>query len=330
MVTNQGTNESRTAVTESSGDFTFPVLPVGNYTVKATKDGFQTFEQKNVVLEVDQSVTVPVTLNVGSVQQVVEVTGTAAELNLTDATISHVVDQQRIVDLPLNGRDTLQLQYIMPGVSYDNDNVAHGQGQHEGVVVNGNRPGSNYYLLDGVDMTDSYLSVAPTFPAPDALQEFDIQTSNFTAQYGRSSGGIVNAATKAGTNEWHGDAFEFLRNDIFNAHNFFDVPGAQKPSFKLNQFGGTLGGPIQKNKTFVFGYYQGARQRKDTTTTTGTVLTDQERPDVNATGNADFSDCASVGVTCPVDPRTISLANPKGSPFPNNVIPADRHRPHRS
>ena len=116
LVTNQGTNESRTAVTESSGDFTFPVLPVGNYTVKATKDGFQTFEQKNIVLEVDQSVTVPVTLNVGSVQQVVEVTGTAAELNLTDATISHVVDQQRIVDLPLNGRDTLQLQYIMPGV----------------------------------------------------------------------------------------------------------------------------------------------------------------------------------------------------------------------
>jgi hypothetical protein len=148
VATNQGTNEARTVITGSSGDFGFPVLPVGNYTVKATKDGFQTFEQKNVVLEVDQNVTVPVSLQVGSVQQVVEVTGSTAELNLTDATISHVVDQQRIVDLPLNGRDTLQLQYIMPGVSYDNDNVAHGQGQHEGVVVNGNRPGSNYYLLD--------------------------------------------------------------------------------------------------------------------------------------------------------------------------------------
>jgi Carboxypeptidase regulatory-like domain/TonB-dependent Receptor Plug Domain len=327
LVTNEGTNESRTAVTESSGDFIFPVLPVGNYTVKGTKDGFQTFEQKHVVLQVDQSVTVPVSLQVGSVQQVVEVTGTTAELNLTDATISHVVDEQRIVDLPLNGRDTLQLQYIMPGVSYDNDNVAHGQGQHEGVVVNGNRPGSNYYLLDGVDMTDSYLSVAPTFPAPDALQEFDIQTSNFTAQYGRSSGGIVNAATKAGTNQWHGDAFEFLRNDVFNAHNFFDVPGAKKPSFKLNQFGGTIGGPIQKNKTFVFGYYQGARQRKDTTTTTGTVLTDQERPDVNGTGNANFSDCSTVGVKCPVDPRTVTAANPQGTPFPNNTIPADRIDP---
>ena len=324
VVTNQGTNESRTATTDASGDFSFPVLAVGNYTVKATKDGFQVFEQKNIVLQVDQNVTVPVELQVGSVQQVVEVTGATAELNLTDATISHVVDEQRIVDLPLNGRDSLQLQYVMPGVSYDNDNVAHGQGQHEGVVVNGNRPGSNYYLLDGVDMTDSYLSVAPTFPAPDALQEFDIQTSNFTAQYGRSSGGIVNAATKAGTNQWHGSAFEFLRNDKFNAHNFFDVPGAKKPSFKLNQFGGTIGGPIQKNKTSVFGYYQGARQRKDTTTTTRTVLTDQERPDVNANGNADFSDCASVGVPCPVDPRTISTTNPTGSPFPNNLIPANR------
>jgi hypothetical protein len=326
-VANQETNETRTATTDSSGDFSFPVLPVGNYTVKATKDGFQVYEQKNIVLQVDQNVTIPVAMAVGSVSQVVEVTGSTAELNLTDATISHVVDEQRIVDLPLNGRDSLQLQYVMPGVSYDNDNVAHGQGQHEGVVVNGNRPGSNYYLLDGVDMTDSYLSVAPVFPAPDALQEFDIQTSNFTAQYGRSSGGIVNAATKSGTNKWHGDAFEFLRNDVFNAHNFFDVPGAKKPSFKLNQFGGTIGGPIQKNKTFVFGYYQGSRQRKQTTTTTGTVLTNQERPDVNPTGNADFSDCASVHVTCPIDPRTISTANPTGTPFPNNIIPASRIDP---
>jgi hypothetical protein len=326
-VINEGTNETRTATTGDSGEFSFPVLPVGNYTVRVTKNGFRTFEQRGVILQVDQSVTVPIALVVGAVGETVEVNGAAATINLTDATISHVVDEQRIVDLPLNGRDSLQLQYVMPGVSYDNDNVAHGQGQHEGVVVNGNRPGSNYYLLDGVDMTDSYLSVAPTFPAPDALQEFDIQTSNFTAQYGRSSGGIVNAATKAGTNQWHGDAFEFFRNDVLNAHNFFDVPGAKKPSFKLNQFGGTIGGPIQKNKTFVFGYYQGTRQRKDTTTTTGTVLTDQERPDVNPSGNADFSDCGNVGIPCPADPRTISVTNPTGSPFPGNVIPANRIDP---
>jgi Carboxypeptidase regulatory-like domain/TonB-dependent Receptor Plug Domain len=326
-VINEGTNETRAVNSDTSGDFAFPVLSVGNYTVRVSKSGFRTFEQKGIVLQVDQNVTVPVSLVVGSVGETVEVSSAAAGINLTDATISHVVDEERIVNLPLDGRDTLQLQYIMPGVSYDNDNVAHGQGQHEGVVVNGNRPGSNYYLLDGVDMTDAYLSVAPTFPAPDALQEFDIQTSNFTAQYGRSSGGIVNAATKAGTNQWHGSLFEFLRNDVLNAHNYFDVPGAKKPSFKLNQFGGTLGGPLQKNKTFVFGYYQGTRQRKDTTTTTGTVLTDQERPDVNSAGVANFSDCTSVGITCPVDPQTVSTANPNGTPFPNNTIPAGRLDP---
>src|SRR5580698_8751828 len=302
-VINEGTGEARQVTSDDGGNFTFPILPVGNYTVKVTAAGFEVFEQRAIVLQVDQNVTINAQLQVGSNSEVVQVTSsTGQNVNLVDATISQVVDSQRVVDLPLNGRDTLQLQYIMPGVSYDNNNVAHGQGQHEGVVVNGNRPGSNYYLLDGVDMTDSYLSVAPTFPAPDALQEFDIQTSNFTAQYGRSSGGIVNAATKAGTNQWHGDAFEFFRNDVLNAHNFFDVPGAKKPSFKLNQFGGTIGGPIQKNKTFVFGYYQGTRQRKDTTTTTGTVLTDQERPDVNASGNADFSDCGNVGIPCPADP----------------------------
>jgi hypothetical protein len=142
-VINEGTNETRTATTGDSGEFSFPVLPVGNYTVRVTKNGFRTFEQRGVILQVDQSVTVPIALVVGAVGETVEVNGAAANINLTDATISHVVDEQRIVDLPLNGRDSLQLQYVMPGVSYDNDNVAHGQGQHEGVVVNGNRPGSN-------------------------------------------------------------------------------------------------------------------------------------------------------------------------------------------
>jgi len=147
-IINEGTNETRTTRSGDSGEFSFPVLPVGNYTMRVTKDGFRTFEQKGIILQVDQNVTVPVSLLVGAVGETVEVSGTAAAINLTDATISHVVDEERIVDLPLNGRDSLQLQYVMPGVSYDNDNVAHGQGQHEGVVVNGNRPGSNYYLKE--------------------------------------------------------------------------------------------------------------------------------------------------------------------------------------
>jgi hypothetical protein len=310
-VTNENTNEVRTDTSDDSGNFTFPVLPLGNYTVKVEAPSFQTYEQKGVVLQVDQNISINAALQVGATTQVVEVSGAQPTIDLVDATVSHVVDQQRIVDLPLNGRDALQLQYIMPGVSYDNNNVAHGQGQHEGTVVNGNRPGSNYYLLDGVDMTDSYLSTAPVFPAPDALQEFDIQTSNFTAQYGRSSGGLVNVATRSGANKFHGGAFEFFRNTVLDAHNYFDPQGAAKPSFKLNQFGGYLGGPIQKDKTFFFGYYQGTRQRKDETVTIGTVLTAAERPDLNG-GMSTFPGA--------IDPLT-------KLPFPGGIIPANRVDP---
>jgi hypothetical protein len=310
-ITNQDTNEVRSGTSDDSGNFTFPVLPVGNYTVKIESTGFQTYEQKNVILQVDQNITVSAELQVGATTQVVEVSGVQPTIDLVDATVSRVVGQQRIADPPLNGRDALQLQYIMPGVSYDNNNVSHGQGQHEGTVVNGNRPGSNYYLLDGVDSTDSYLSTAPVFPAPDALQEFDIQTSNFTAQYGRSSGGLVNVATRSGANKFHGGAFEFFRNTVLDAHNYFDPAGAAKPSFKLNQFGGYLGGPIQKDKTFFFGYYQGTRQRKDETVTIGTVLTAPERPDLN-NGTSVFPGA--------IDPLT-------NLPFPGGVIPANRIDP---
>ena len=316
---NQSTAEIRVVQTDGAGNFTFAVLPVGNYTVKVEKAGFQTSEQKDIVLQVDQSVSVLPVLEVGSVSQTITVEAAAAQINVTDATISHVVDQQRVVDLPLNGRDALGLQFTMPGVTFDTDNVAHGQGQHEGVVVNGNRPGSNYYLLDGVDMTDAYLSVAPTFPAPDALQEFDIQTSDFNAQYGRSSGGLINVATKSGTNQWHGDLFEFLRNDKLNAHNYFDPAGSPVGHYRLNQFGGTIGGPIQHDKTFIFGYFQETRQRRSSTATIATVLTPSERPDTSANGGANFSDICP-GATCPIDPRT-------GVAFPNNTIPANRIDP---
>ncbi len=214
----------------------------------------------------------------------------------------------------------------MPGVSYDNNNVSHGQGQHEGVVVNGNRPGSNYYLLDGVDMTDNYLSTAPVFPAPDALQEFDIQTSNFTAQYGRNSGGLVNTVTRAGTNTFHGGAFEFFRNTVLDAHNFFDTPGQRKPSFKLNQYGGFLGGPIQKDKMFFFGYYQGTRQRRDETLTIGQVLTQAQRPDLNG-GAANIS-----GLSNQTGAGGQAVGSPAIDPltrlsFPGNVIPSGRIDP---
>ncbi|RRA49147.1 TonB-dependent receptor [Acidipila sp. EB88] len=318
-LTNDATNEARTDTSDADGNFSFPFTATGNYSVRVEAAGFEGYVQHGIILEVDQSVSIRASLTVGSIAETVQVSSTAQGVNLVDATVSHVVDEQRIVDLPLNGRDPLQLQNIMPGVTYDTNNVSHGQGQHEGIVVNGNRPGSNYYLLDGVDMTDAYLSTAPVFPAPDALQEFDIQTSNFTAQYGRSSGGLVNTVSRAGTNNFHGGAFEFFRNTVLDAHNYFDTPGQDKPSFKLNQFGGFLGGPIQKDKMFFFGYYQGTRQRKDETLTIGQVLTQAQRPDLNG-GGSNVSGLVGANGGPVIDPLT-------QLPFPNNFIPANRIDP---
>ena len=312
-ITNDGTNQSVTDTSDASGNFTFPTLATGNYSVRVEAAGFQAYVQHGLILEVDQNITVRAAMTVGSVSETVEVSSAPPAVNFVDATVSHVVDQQRVVDLPLNGRDSLQLQYIMPGVSYDNNNVSHGQGQHEGVVVNGNRPGSNYYLLDGVDMTDNYLSTAPVFPAPDALQEFDIQTSNFTAQYGRNSGGLVNTVSRSGANAFHGGAFEFFRNTVLNSRNYFASPTEAKPNFKLNQFGGSLGGPIIKDKLFFFGYYQGSRQRKDETQTINQVLTAAQRPDLNG-------GVANIAGLNAIDPATRQM-------FPGNIIPANRIDP---
>lgn len=316
-VTNQGTAESRTMKTNVSGDFNFPILAVGNYTLKVEKEGFQVFLQKNIVLQVDQNITLPVVLQVGNVSQEVTVTGTTAGVNLVNATMSDVVDSERMVDLPLNGRDPLQLEFINPGVVYDTNNVGEGTGQRNGVVVNGNRPASNNYLLDGVSMMDVEMLTPIPYPSPDALQEFSILTSEFDADYGVSSGAQVNSVTKSGTNRFHGSAFEFVRNDILNASTFFsNEAGVTKPPFKLNQYGGTFGGPIRKDKTFFFGYFQETNSRKSESDAIPNVLTASERP---TSSGADFSDVCP-GTKCPIDPTT-------GSPFPNNIIPANRLDP---
>jgi Carboxypeptidase regulatory-like domain/TonB-dependent Receptor Plug Domain len=319
-VTHESTGASRSMSTDSSGNFTFPLLSVGNYTLKVEKEGFQTFKQKEILLQVDKNLTIAVTLQLGEITQEVTVEGATAGVDLVKATISEVVDQRRIVDLPLNGRDPLQLQSLMPGVVLDNNNVSHGQGQHQGLVVNGNRPASNYYLMDGVDAIDGYLAVAPAFPAPDALQEFSVQTSVFSAEYGRNAGALVNAVVRAGSNEFHGTLFEFFRNTKLNANDFFaNRAGRSKPAFNLNQYGGTFGGPIRKDKTFFFGYYQGTNRRKNNVLTVPNVLTARQRPDLNPSSVADFSEVCP-GASCPRDPRT-------GQFFPNFIIPRDRVDP---
>ncbi|HYO83804.1 MAG TPA: TonB-dependent receptor plug domain-containing protein, partial [Bryobacteraceae bacterium] len=243
-----------------------------------------------------------VVLSIGQVTETIEVTAAAPLLETQTGTLRGVVDQQRIVNLPLNGRDITQLVSIQAGV------IPRSQSSNEGNAysVNGSRGNGVYYMLDGGMNTDSYRNYSGAFPNPDAVQEFSIQKNNFTAEYGNATGAVVSVITKSGTNEFHGSAFEFLRNGALNARNFFAV---QRDNLKRSQFGGTFGGPIVKNRAFFFFGYQGTRLRTDP------QLTRQFLP-TEAMRRGDFS-----SVSRPItDPRT-------NQPFPGNQIPADRLSP---
>lgn len=312
-LTNQGTGSVRSMQTDGSGNFNFELLPIGVYSMKVEKTGFRTLVQSDITLQVDQSLTLPISMQLGDVTQQVTVTGTASGVNLLDATVKEVVDQTRMVDLPLNGRSPLDLQLIMPGTAVDVVGVGHGQSQNDGLVVNGNRAASNYYLLDGVNFINAFQSTAPVFPAPDALHEFSMQLGQMSAAYGHDAGATVNAVTNSGSNALHGSLFEFVRNTDLNASNFFgNSTGTPKSPYHLNQFGGSLGGPVIKDKTFFFIYAQQTFRRQYSPNTIPTVLTAAER-------TGDFNDDCP-GPSCPIDPRT-------GKAFPGNIIPLNRLDP---
>jgi hypothetical protein len=312
-LTNQTTGASRRMQSDASGGFNFELLPIGLYSLRVERSGFKSFSENGITLQVDESRTIPVTLQPGNVTQEVVVTSVPVGVNLVDATVKEVVDQQRMVDLPLNGRSPLDLQLIMPGTAVDIVGVGHAQSQNNGLVVNGNRAASNYYLLDGVDFINAFQSTAPVFPAPDALHEFTMQLGQMSAAFGRDAGATVNAVTNSGTNQFHGTLFEFFRNTVLNANNYFSNKNdAPRPPYHLNQYGGSLGGPIRKDKTFFFVYAQQTSRRESQPIIIPTVLTPTERL-------GDFSDDCP-GSACPIDPRT-------GQAFPNNVIPQNRIDP---
>ena len=312
-ITNQATGAFRRMQTDVSGNFNFELLPIGVYSVKVEKAGFKALVQNDITLQVDENRSVPITMQLGDVTQQVTVTGTPAGVNLVDATVKEVVDKTRMVDLPLNGRSPLDLQLIMPGTAVDVVGVGHAQSQNDGLVVNGNRAASNYYLLDGVNFINAFQSTAPVFPAPDALHEFTMQLGQMSAAFGRDAGATVNAVTNSGTNAFHGTLFEFFRNTDLNASNFFaNATSSRKPPYNLNQYGGSFGGPILKDKTFFFVYAQQTARRQSSPIIIPTVLTAQER-----LGNFN-DDCP--GPACPIDPRT-------GQPFPGNIIPQTRVDP---
>ncbi len=259
VATNTLTGQVTRATTASNGTFVVPLLPVGNYSLTVEQAGFRAATRNGIVLTPDQIATVDITLELGQVNQAVEVSANAEMLQTTTAAMGQVVSEKSIVELPLNGRNPATLVLLSPGVvnilgTAGGTNAGHVSSPNDtGASGNGGRQGSVLYLLDGAYHNDVENGLSSPMPNPDATQEFRVISNNFDAQYGFAPSSVVSVVTRSGTNQWHGDAFEFLRNYDLNAANWFTHA---KDTLKRNQTGGSIGGPIKKDKLFIFGNYQ--------------------------------------------------------------------------
>src|SRR5258708_1682757 len=255
-----GTGFSRAAMSDSEGLYVIPSLQPAMYDLTVEATGFGTSKESGIILLADQTLTVNFGLKLGTTTEVVTVSGNALQVDMATSTIKQVIEEQRISELPLNGRNAAQLTLLVAG-AVNSPNGGADQGATKtfpGAVTysaNGARQDTISYQLDGGNYVDEYTNVNQPFPFPDALQEFSVQTSNYSAEYGENAGGVVNVITKSGTNNFHGDAFEFVRNPVFNAQNYFATP-TTPDRIKRNQYGGTIGGPIFHDKTFFFAGYQ--------------------------------------------------------------------------
>ncbi len=264
-VVNEGTQISRDVQTNAQGYYVIPSLDPAVYTLTITASGFNSYKRSGMTLLADQSLTASASLSVGGSTQTVAVETDPVEVNTSTSVLSQVVEQKRIVDLPLNGRNAVSLALLVPGATVgSNSSIDQGVTKTFPAAItisfNGSRSNQTSFNMDGSSNNDTYTNVNMPFPFPDALQEFSVQTSNYSARYGGNSGGVVNAITRSGSNDIHGDAFEFVRNAVFNARNYF---APVRDQLKRNQFGGTVGGPIViphlydgKDKTFFFFGYQ--------------------------------------------------------------------------
>ena len=310
------TGLSRTTTTGGDGGYVLPLLPVGSYSISVEAQGFERYEQRGIEVKTDQSSGVSVTLKLGSSTQSVTVQANAEMVQTQSGALSQVVSRQSIVELPLNGRNAAALILLTPGTA-DTGPTSNFSGCQDtiqstsypgaqSISANGARTDMVNYNLDGGSNQDPYTNVNNPFPNPDALEEFSVQTNSYSAEYGRGSGAIVNVVTKAGTNQFHGSAFDFIRNGDLNARNFF---AAVPDQLKRNQFGGSIGGPIIRNKLFFFGSYQGTQLRNVSEGNSATVPTDAQR-------NGDFSSTSR------------QLVNPfTGQPYVNNQIPTSSFAP---
>ncbi len=336
---NRGTGFTRTIKSDASGAYSLPQLPIGIYRVSATKDGFGTTVQDTVQIEVNQSVTLNFHLQVGSASQTVDVSTAPPQLNTTSATLSDVVEHQETVDLPLNGREFTQLALLTPGASPQQDSqqaaftVALGSG---GVSpsVNGQRGEQNNYTMDGVMNNSLFFNVYAIAPPPDAIQEFNVQSHITDAQFAVSSGANINLATRTGTNRFHGDAWEFLRNDALDAQTY---PAMQRLPYRQNQYGVYFGGPVLvphtpvgKQNTFFSFYWEGYRSAQTQSVLTSTITTDMVNGNFAAIEGTTPIGTDDLGrpefaneIYDPTNSRPDPI-NPSATirdPFPGNMIP---------
>ncbi|HEX6215176.1 MAG TPA: TonB-dependent receptor [Vicinamibacterales bacterium] len=314
--TNTATGAIRTAVTGSDGLYTIPLLPPGDYTVKATLQGFRVAQRDGVRVTVTETARVAFQLEVGQLSETITVTAEATLVETSNATHGIVIDEQKIVELPLNGRNFTQLGTLIPGVvappgglgGQSGDATPGGFGNATGGFnVNGMRNQSNNFLMDGATNNDTFNTGFVLRPPPDAIEEFKILTHAFQAEYGRNAGSVVNVVTKSGSNRLSGSLWEFNRDDALQARNYFAPQNQPKPELKQNQFGAAIGGPLLRNRLFGFGYYEGYRNDSGVTQNI-VVLSEAQR-------RGDFSGDAAIR-----DPLT-------GQPFAGNIIPPSRISP---
>jgi hypothetical protein len=295
---------------DSGGNFTSPPLKVGTYTLVAEKAGFQSQTKPNITLQVQDRVRVDFELRVGSVTENVTITSDVPVIQTETSSLGHVVTASQMVDLPLNGRNYLDLATLSSGVVRTEGTNGNAGGSF---VANGTRGNLNNFMLDGIDnnSNDSGGNVLRT--NVDAIQEFKVQTNSYSAEFGRSGGAVINAVIKSGTNQVHGSVFEFLRNSAMDARDFFEDPTQKKASFKQNQFGGTIGGPIKKDKLFFFGDYQGTRIRTPMSYVSSVPTPEQRAGDFSGAGNNTI-----------FDPNSYDAATNARQPYAGNRIPVSQ------
>ena len=296
------TGAKREAVTGRDGNYAIPLLPVSTYTVTASLQGFRAAKRTGIRLFVDQVARVDLDLQTGAVTEVVEVQAASAALDTESATVGQVITEKQITDLPLNGRNFLSLLFLGAGaVEVAGEQGTFRQGVGNAISIMGARPTSNNFMIDGTANIDTAVGTPAAVLSVDAMEEFKEQTKTYSAEYGFSANQI-NLVSKSGTNQIRGAFFYFGRNDALDARNFFDRPNSEKPKLDQKQFGGTISGPIVKNKTFLLFNYEGARIERGASTFYIVPTPDQ---------------LAGRFTSTIIDPLT-------GQPFPNNTIPQSR------